>query len=68
MENIDYLILNFNKIVSSKQPEVTIYNNKFNNCENLRQKYNEAYLRKMREFKNKYGEKELNRIKEQLQE
>ena len=68
METIDYSILNFDKIVSSKEPELTIYNNKLQSSEKLRQKYNDAYIKKMNVAKNKYGEEEIIRLKEKLNE
>ena len=67
-ELIDYSIANFDKIVSSTEPEVTHYNNGFKNCEILRQKCNEAYIKKMDAFKQRYGEAELNRVRKQLME
>ena len=68
IEAIDYSILNFDKIVSSKEPEITFYNEKLNSSANLKQKYNEAYLKKMHDFKNRFGETALIRAKEKLRE
>lgn len=68
MEVIDFAILNFDKIVTSTKPETTYYNNNLNNCEKLRQRYNEAYLKKINDLKGKYGEAEVNRLTKQLKE
>jgi hypothetical protein len=60
VEFINYSIVNFDKIISSVDPEITYYNKKLKNCEILRQKYNEAYLKKMNAIKRKYGDAEVN--------
>ena len=67
LEFIDYLILNFDKILSATKPEINHYNDKLGNCEILRQKYNEAYLKKLEEIKKKYGEETVNTITKKLQ-
>ena len=66
IEFIDYSILNFDKIVSSIEPEVTEYNTKLKICESLRQKYNKSYLKNMNAIKRKYGDAEVNRLRKKL--
>ena len=68
MELIDYLILNFDKIASSTETEITYYNNGLKNCEILRQKCNEAYTKKMDAVRQKYGDAEVNRLTKKLKE
>ena len=68
LKTIDYLISNFDKVLASAEPETTTYNGKLNNCSNLRQKYNEAYLEKLGAMKKRFGAKYINSITKQLHE
>nr|BDD45672.1 hypothetical protein 20 [Desulfobacterales bacterium] len=66
-ETIDYLILNYERIMSSSEPEASVYYAKWRNSSALRQEHDEAYLRKIAALKSRHGEEELKAAMEALE-
>ena len=66
MEHIEYTLLNFIKIMASAEPQITDYINGYNSCEKLRLIYNDAYVKKTNDMKERLGEAEVNRVTKQL--